>query len=101
MLPALATVPNFFYHPKLFDSFFESFSIFLEKSPPKSEILGAIEITSCVDSFCRNGYSLFSHTKSYESRKCQTFGLLTVFWTFLAYYSAKTDIIDYLETTGC
>ena len=44
---------------------------------------------------------LIFYTKSYGSRKYQIFDLVTVFWTFLANYPAKSDIIGLIKTTGC
>ena len=35
-----------------------------------------------------------------DSRKFQSFDLLTVFWNFLANYPAKSDIIGLIETTA-
>ena len=72
---------------RVFDHFFESF--FLENYPPKSDILGSMENTGCSNSFGISGYALFSH-KSCDSRKCQSFDLLTVFWLL------KADVYNWL-----
>ena len=66
--------PNFFDtknngHRNNFDFltvFFLKFLTFLENYPYKSEILGSIEITGCVNSFCISGYAVILYRKSFD-----------------------------------
>ena len=54
----------------------------------------------CVNPFCISGHALFFDTKTYDVRKRQILRLLTVYWAFLANYSAKSNIIGLIEATG-
>ena len=46
---------------------------FLKNYPSKSEFLGLIEKTTCVNLFCISGDAYILYTKSFGSRKCQFF----------------------------
>ena len=73
-------------------------AIFLKKFLTFPEILGSIEFTGWVNPFCISGYALLFLKKAMILGNF--FDLVTVFWTFLANYPAKSNIIGLIETTG-
>ena len=59
--------------------------------------MASIESKNLVDKRLRSNCK----AKSYDSRKRQLSDLLTVYWTFLDNYPAKSDIKGLIDKTGC
>ena len=88
---------DFFF---IFDSFLK-LRTFRENYPAKLGFLGSIEVPGWVNRFYISGYAQSFIHKNYDSRKCQLSDLLTFFLDFLDIYTAKSNIIDLIDRTGC